>query len=164
MSDYCVIVADGARARFFTLEPVEMPELETGPNLVEQQDLINPEAETPGQALWSDVKGGRNRSSSGSAHGYDDHRTQHETEFLIRFAKVIAEEAGRFTAKRHTKHLVLASDKTMLGFLREALNTSPPHVQDIHDLAKNLGKFNTIDIHQHLADAGLLPKRRKRGE
>lgn len=30
MSEYCVVVAQGSRARFFTLEPAEVPEMEGG--------------------------------------------------------------------------------------------------------------------------------------
>jgi hypothetical protein len=38
MSDYCIVIANGVRARFFTLDPVEFPELESGPLLCEGED------------------------------------------------------------------------------------------------------------------------------
>lgn len=164
MSNYCVIVADGARARFFTLEPVDVPELESGPNLVERSDLINPEAESQGQELWSNVKAGRNRSAGGGAHSYDDHRTQHEAEFLVRFARLIAEETGRMAGQNKVKHVVIAAEKAMLGFIREALASGGPKNTEVRELAKNLSKQATLEIHQHLSDAGLVPKRRKPGE
>ena len=53
MSEYCVVVADGTRARFFTLEAAQFPEMESGPNLIEKKDLINPETETAGRELSS---------------------------------------------------------------------------------------------------------------
>jgi len=164
MSDYCVIVADGARARFFSLDTVEVPELESGPNLVEANDLINPEAETEGRALWSDIKTGRNRSSGGGgAHGYDDHRSQHEAEYLARFARVVAEQAAGLAGRDNIKYLVLVADKAMLGFLREALRAAGPKQAEIRELPKNLSKHATLDIHEHLGEAGLLPKRRRPG-
>jgi len=59
MSDYCVIVTGGAYARFFTLEPVEFPELESGPRLVECGKIANPEKEIAGRHLYTDSKMGR---------------------------------------------------------------------------------------------------------
>ncbi len=166
MNEYCVIIADGARARFFTLEAAEIPEMESGPNLQEQNDLINPEAETQGQELWSNTKSGRNRAvAGGGGHGYDDHRGQHEAEFVNRFARLIAEQAAGFVQQNKPRHLVIAADKSMLGFIRDALNHSPGlNGLEIHELAKNISKLSALDIHQHLSDARLIPKRRKPGE
>jgi len=59
MSDYLVVVASAARARFFTLEPAEFPELESGPNLVDQGELLNPQARIPERELFADSKTGR---------------------------------------------------------------------------------------------------------
>ena len=52
MSAYCVVVCNGNRARFFTLEPVGTPG-ESGPNLVERSDLVNAEAAAPGEEIGS---------------------------------------------------------------------------------------------------------------
>ena len=35
----CVVVCAGGQARLFTLEPAELPELESGPNLVPLEEL-----------------------------------------------------------------------------------------------------------------------------
>ena len=45
MNTYLVAVVDGAFARFLTLQPVEMPDYESGPNLVEQERLSSAEKE-----------------------------------------------------------------------------------------------------------------------
>ena len=93
MSDYCVVVTGGACARFFTLEPVEFPELESGPRLIECGELYNPEKRIPARNLYTDSKTGRHRASRGGpAHGYDDHRSQHEDEFDRRFAHEVMEK------------------------------------------------------------------------
>lgn len=43
MSDYLIVVVNRAQARFFTLEPVEFPELESGPRLTTHTEFENPE-------------------------------------------------------------------------------------------------------------------------
>ena len=115
MNGNCVIVADNGRARFFRLTDVEFPELESGPNLEEINDLVNPEREAAGDEIWSDAKSGRNRGNGGApAHGYDDHRDQHEEEFDRRFARSIASEAERL-ANGSTRELVVVAQKRALG-------------------------------------------------
>jgi len=65
MNHYSVIVAGGSRARFFTLEAAQFPELESGPRLVEQKDLINSENQMHNGSLWSETQSGRNRAPNG---------------------------------------------------------------------------------------------------
>ena len=45
MCDYSILIASGAYARYLTLEPMELPELESGPKLVERGKLFNPRKE-----------------------------------------------------------------------------------------------------------------------
>ena len=162
MSQYSVIVAGGARARFFTLEAVQVPEMESGPRLVEQKDLVNPEHQAHDSALWSESKTGRNRAPSGGpAHGYDDHRNQHEDEFERRFARSIADEATRMVKSNNTRHVILVAQKRMLGFLRSAIDPLLKAGVNIHEFAKDLGKLAPQDLHEHLARERLLPPRRR---
>jgi protein required for attachment to host cells len=162
MGEYCVVVADGTRARFFTLEAADLPGVESGPNLVEREDLINTEAEMPGRELWTDSKSGRNTtSSSGMTHGYDDHRDKHEDEIVRRFAAKVTGEAMRLIQQHHAKQLVLVSAKRMLGFLRDSLVIPPKASITVHELAKDLTHMSLQDLHGHLDNAGLLPKRRQ---
>ena len=162
MNQYCVVVANGSRARFFKLEEAEIPEIQSGPNLVETLDLVNPEKESAGGNPWSENKSGRNRSANGNAHGYDDHRKQHEEEFERRFANSIAEEASRMSKKLHASRLILVSQERMLGHLRTAIS---PMLNGIKswELAKDLSKLNPIDLHEHLAKEKILPERRGPG-
>ena len=96
MSECCVVVADGSRARLFTLEPTKSKRMQSGPKLVEQKDLVLPEKDTRGRDLWTDLKSGRGRAwGGGPSHGYDDHREQHVDEFERRFAQKVADEAKR---------------------------------------------------------------------
>lgn len=160
MNDCFVVVAAGSCARFFALEPAQVPEIESGPNLVEKRRIDNADWSSHGEALWSDKKSGRNRAPGGAgAHGYDDHRSHHQDEVERRFARDIAEEMQRLNRAHHPKTIVLVAEKRMLGALR---NTLPPNGSEItiHELAKDLCKFGAHEVHQHLAKARLLPPRR----
>ncbi|MDV3238825.1 MAG: host attachment protein [Gammaproteobacteria bacterium] len=161
MNHNCVVVAGGSRARFFTLRDAEFPEMESGPNLCEVADLVNPENELPGSDLWTNLKSGRNRGGGGSpAHGYDDHRSQHEDEIDRRFARNIAREASRLIQANATRELVLVAQKRVLGFLRNELNGLAKAGVEIRELAKDLSKLSPLELHEHLARERLIPERR----
>ncbi len=157
MSECFVIVASGGCARFFSLEPVEFPEMESGPNLVERGRLDNAEWGTHGAAVWSDIKSGRNRAPGGAgAHRYDDHRSQHQDELERRFAREIADEMQRMTKSLHPRRVVLVAQKHLLGALRGVLRTNGAQVS-VEELAKDLCKLGAREVHSHLAKADLLP-------
>jgi protein required for attachment to host cells len=161
MQNNYVVVAGGSRARFFALQDVEFPEMQSGPNLCEINDLVNLEKESSGNELWSDTKSGRNRGGGGSpAHGYDDHRSQHEDEFERRFARDIAREAAKLLNQNSTKQLVLVAQKRILGFLRNELDSLVRAGVEVKELAKDLTKLSPLELHEHLARERLIPERR----
>ncbi len=162
MNNYSVIVAGGSRARFFTLEDADIPELESGPRLVELSDLINPENNSHEGTLWSAGKSGRNRAPGGGpAHGYDDHHAQHEGEFERRFARDIAEAAMRLVKSTNTRHIIIVAQQRMLGFMRNALDPLLKAGVHIQEFAKDLGKLPPQDLHAHLSRQNLLPPCRR---
>ncbi len=157
MSDYCVVVADGARARLFILEQADIAE--GGPNLVELSDLANPEAEAAGREIYSDEKSGRNVApAGGGAHGYNDHRDQHIDETERRFAKDIAAAAAQVLAREMAGCLVLAANPRMLGHLRAAMSATAPDLK-VREVHKDLVKLPAHEVHEHLAAEGILPQR-----
>lgn len=162
MSDYLVLVTDGTKARFFSLEPAAVLQLDTSPKLVEQQDLISTEIDVPGKDMWADQKSGRNRAPfQGPAHGYDDHRDKHIEEFQRRFAHRISEAAIKLAQRHHAKQLVMVAETQMLGLLRKEL-AIPPHASFcVQEFAKDLTKLGTEELHSHLVQADLLPAIRK---
>lgn len=159
---YCVLVADGTRARFFALDSGARNPGESGPDLVEYEDRVNPEHELQGHDKYSTTRTGVNLNpGKGPAHGYDDHRDQEEREHERRFAREIARHAIEFAQAEEAGHLVVAADKRMLGLLREALDV-PPHARfELRELAKDLTRFPAVDVHRHLSDAGLVPARHR---
>lgn len=164
MSDYCVVLVDGGRARFFTLEPAEDTVAEGGPNLKEHEDLLNPEQEASGGELWSEVKSGRNRvPMGGQAHGYDDHRDVHLDEYRRRFARSVAREATRLARENHSKNIVLAAQSKMLGLVRNELDQALPPGVAVRDIAKDISKLSPQEVHKYLAREHLVPPRRSPG-
>lgn len=164
MSDYCVIVAGGASARFFTLEPVEFPELESGPRLVERGKIVNPEKEIAGRDLYTDSKMGRGHAPhGGSAHGYDDHRLQHDKEFDRRFARKISKKAGSIAQADQARYVVLVAPARMVGLMRQEMYTIFKHNVKVTILAKDMAKFSPRKIHDHLAKMHVLPQQKRPG-
>ncbi len=159
MSKYCVVVADGARARLFSLDEAGVGIGEGGPDLVELSDLANSEVEAAGQEIYSNVKSGRNvGSAGGGAHGYDDHRDQHIEESERRFAKQIAAAATDAVVRQKPGCLVVSADPHMMGHLREAMNSSVGGIQ-VKEVVKDLTKLAPQELHEYLAGDHMLPAR-----
>ena len=159
-SNYLVVVADGTCARFFTLESAAKPSVESGPHLLERDDLVNPEHEQSGGDKYSTTRSGLNLNPRGGpSHGYDDHRAQHEQEHERRFARDVASRAVSLAQENHAGHLVLAAERHMLGLLRDALKIPVKSGIEIRELAKDLTKLAPTEIHEHLAMAGVLQAR-----
>ena len=164
MSDYCVAVVDAARARLFVLEEARLPEVESGPKLIEKLDLVNPEKQVPGREMFGNAKGGRNRSpAGGQSHGYDDHRDNHEQEFEKRFARQVTQEIEKCVRETHARHVVVAAEPRMLGILRPNLASLSRHGVEVRELARNVCKLAPAEIQELLAKAECVPACRRPG-
>ncbi|MDN5849155.1 MAG: host attachment protein [Nitrococcus sp.] len=159
MSEYSVVVAEGARSRFFTLEPVEVPELESGPNLKEHDSLVNPSHKAHQLSIYADTRGGGNRTAGGQTHGYDEHRQRFDDEMEARFARDIVKHVDVLIRSNGTRRLILCAEKRMLGFLRQAINGRIPRDVQVIEVPKDLAKLNVRDLHDRLARKGYLPAR-----
>lgn len=157
MNTYLVAVVDGATARFFTLKPLEMPEYESGPTLVEQDGLVAAEREQLGEDLWATTKPGRNRGTAGQAHGYGDHREQHMVEFGRRFAQSIVRHINDLIQAEGINSLVLVAEPQILGQIREAIAPALPSQIKVQDLAKDLCALKPHELQDYLAKRELLP-------
>ncbi|PWG60991.1 host attachment protein [Spiribacter halobius] len=158
MSEYCVVVAEGARARFFTLERPDLPELEGGPDLMEHLSLANPRHRAHDSKVYADARSGRNRTPGGQGHAYDEHRDGHDAEMEHRFARDIARQLDGLARSNGTRRVILCAEKRMLGFLRNGLPELPG--VEIREVQKDLAKLGPRELQEHLARDGLLPRRR----
>jgi len=159
MTRFLVAVVNGAKARFLTLEPLDAPELESGPDLIERCDLVNPAFEMAGQDLWANTKTGRNRGGGGKGHNYDDHRDNHLVEFGRRFAQDIVIEIDKIIKEYELNSLILVAEPQILGVLRECLHGSNGRSITIDELAKDLCRLKSRQLHDYLSQKDLLPER-----
>jgi protein required for attachment to host cells len=157
MRHILVAVMNGTKARFLTLEPASLTEPEAGMKLVEQDSLLNPENELLGQDLWSTSKTGRNRSTSGQSHAYDDHREQHCVEFEKRFANQITHHIAQLVQAHEIQQLLLVSEPQFLGLMRDSLAGTLPKRLEVTELAKSIAQMTAAQMHQYLAEQALLP-------
>ncbi len=161
MSDYLIVVVNRAWARFFTLEPVEFPELESGPRLINRAELENKEIREV-QKMYTDSKTGRGAApQGGSVHGYDDKRDKHLDELRRRFAMKVLERIQKLASAERARTVILAASVRMRRFLYTDLDTLTRQGYRVHKISKNIINFSPQKIHEYLADDGLVPKQRK---
>lgn len=163
MLNTVVVVANGSKARFFSVRPAEVPQYESSPQMVEHGTLLNPEQTASGKDLWSDTKSGSYRSSAGSGmHSYDDHRDQHRVEFERRFVQTVAGETANLVRREGAARVVVTADTRMLGMLRDELHRG--NGVEVKEVAKDYSKFSPYELHEQLASLDLIPARRRPGQ
>lgn len=161
MSDYLIVVVNRSQARFFVLEPVTHPELESGPRIVLRDEIRNMELET-GKDLYADSKTGRGSApAGGSVHGYEDKRLRHLEELRRRFAGSVMQSLQCMARNENTRHIVLAASARMRRFLYPQLDACFRTGLEIHKVSKNMINFGPQKIHDHLAQAGLVPGQKR---
>jgi hypothetical protein len=161
MSDYLIVVVNRAWARFFTIEPVEFPELESGPRLMSREELENAEIRDV-QEMYTDSKTGRGAApQGGSVHGYDDKRDKHLDELRRRFAMKVLERIQKLAREEQARTVILAASARMRRFLYTDLDTLTRKGCRVHKISKNIINFSPQKIHKYLADDGLVPKQKK---
>jgi hypothetical protein len=162
MGDYLIVVINRQEARFFTIEPVAFPELESGPNLVEGDKLVNPEAMVDAQERYTDSKTGRGSAPMGGlVHGYDDHRDQHLDELRHRFADKVMAHIRRLCKTQKARTIIVAASARMRRFLHDELDVLAKQGIEIHKVSKNMINFSPQKIHLHLAEAKLVPEKKR---
>lgn len=160
MSDYLIVVVNRALARFFTLEPVEFPELESGPRMLPYEEMVNPEL-ADSQELYTDSKTGRGAAPQGGAvHGYDDNRDQHLDEVRRRFAASVVERIQKVAKDKQVRTIILAASARMRQFLYPSLETAVRDEFRIIKVSKNMINFTSVKIHAYLAEEGFAPPQR----
>ena len=157
MSQYLIVVANRALARFFTLEPVDVPEMESGPRIKAKTDLENQELKDS-QELFADSKTGRGAApQGGSVHGYDDKREQHLDELRRRFATVVFDKIKNVAKAEGSRTIVLAASARMRRFLYPEVDTLDRQGYRVHKVSKNMINFSPEKIHAYLAETGVIP-------
>jgi hypothetical protein len=161
MSHYLIVLVNRSIARFFTLEPVEFPELESSPRLTAHTELHNQEI-SGGRDIFSDSKTGRGTAPQGGrVHGYDDKRDQHLDEFRRRFANEVFDRTQKLANTERSRTIILAVSARMRRFLYPELDTLSRQRYRIHKLSKNMINFSPQKIHEYLSEDGLIPGQKR---
>ena len=156
MNGYCVVVLDNRRARFFSLSGARVPRNRSGPVLVEERDLVNPEAEMRDRDLFTDTQTGCNRSMGGVAHRYDDHRGHHRESLSQHFARRVVHEARAMAQDMGADSVILSSSSSMLGVLRkEAALVHEPRTWKV--VQGDMARMPPREIHDLLARKDIIP-------
>jgi hypothetical protein len=162
MGEYLIVVVNDEKARLFTLEAVNFPELESGPRIVELKDLINPEAMVGNQERYSDSKTGRGTAPRGGpVHGYDDRREHHLGELRRRFSVTVVKEVQELAKARHVGTIIVATAAPMVRYVSPELEPLANQGFDVLKVAKNMINFPPQRIHAHLAEMGLVPEQKR---
>ena len=157
MARTCIIVVDSAHARFFTLEIPEEPSIDGGARFVEHQDLVNPEADIPERALFSDRRGSAHASPKGAAHALDDGRERHRQELERRYVRRLVDETERFVQREQARRLLLVAEPRLLGVVREQLRYDRLRQIEVIELGENLCQRPIAQIQSILALRGVVP-------
>jgi hypothetical protein len=156
MSHYLIVLVNRSMARFFTLEPVEFPELESSPRLIACTELED------GQEIFADSKTGRGAApQGGSVHGYEDKRDQHLNELRRRFAIGVLKQIQKLASTKRSRIIILAASARMRRFLYPELDMLSQQGYRIHKLSKNMINFSPQKIHEYLAENGLIPEQKR---
>jgi hypothetical protein len=162
MGEHLIAVVNDEKARLFALEPVKFPELESGPRIVELQDLINPEAMVGDQERYSDSKTGRGAAPRGGpVHGYDDRREQHLEEIRRRFSATVIKEIQKLAKAQRVGAIIVAVSAPMRQHVYPGLDTLSRQGFEVSKVAKNMIKFSPQALHAYLASVGLVPEQRR---
>ncbi|MFW5893826.1 MAG: host attachment protein [Verrucomicrobiota bacterium] len=159
MKKHFVLVADGSHARFFTLRARDIPEMESGPTLIETGTLNNEVVEQPDHEVFANDSGRNKAPVGGGAHGYDDHRGNHKEEFRKRFAEQIVEHLRK--QLKDVEVLTISANPDMVAHLRAAVRHLPAAGCEIRECPEDLTKQSAQQIHNHLAKQGHLPERKE---
>lgn len=172
MKRACIATIDAAKARIFLYQEQTNPGFE----LTEIGDLDNAGRRLADRDLYSESRpalkgnsirrgpvGGASRSDQGApGAGSDDHRDAHRSEMDAKFAKLIIEELDSQVTRRKLGHLVIIAAPKMLGALREVSDVLHRDGLVVEEIDKDLSNVPSAQLHDYLADAGIVPPRQRR--
>lgn len=152
-----LVVADSARARFFSWQGTSDPALDGTPHLVELENVSNPEARVHDRDSFID-RGPRTRSrAAGSPQASDDSQDGSRKESQLRFVRLVAEQLSKRIAEQRPGRLLLVAERNMLEDVRREVVPALPRDLEVVELAENLSKQSTNELQRALAHKGLLP-------
>lgn len=162
--NFCVVVADAARARVLALDVERAVAGPTTSELVELASLTNPMLRAIDSATVSDSGSGRRGGAKTPLHSTPDHRDHRRRDIERHFAASIAEEAAAVWRKYPSCEIVVVAAPVMLGLLRPAIDRQLRAKDQItiHEIVGDHTKLSAPKLHDLLAGSRLLPERGRR--
>ena len=158
MPRFALLVADAARARLFHVAPTDGDPVR-GVTLDERGDYINPERRRPAGEGLADHPG-VGHAASGVGYGLD-HSEDRTREVDRRFAAELAAALAQVIAGTGTTRAVLIASPRMLGELRPACKAALGAAIEVSDRGLDLTRLTTPQLHDRLAELGLVPARER---
>jgi protein required for attachment to host cells len=155
----CIVIADRARARLFSVEEERDTPFEEGRRrLKEHRDLVSPEGKLTDHDLFRDTRPGRRGRPAVASGGYtvDDGKSRQRAESARRFAKDLVEATADLLRARKPKRLLLIASPKFLGVLRRQLEPTIPKGVELAALAEDLSWHAPARIEQVLARRGVF--------
>lgn len=160
MPRFCLVVANAARCRLYHIEPSDDDRSGRTVRLDERGDYISSERRHPPSEALTDHPGTAH-APTGVGFGLDDHRDARTRSIDRGFATTIVGSLASLLAETKTTRAVLVASPRMLGELRRASAAAlPPGIQ-VDELGLDLTRLTTPQLHDRLADHGLVPARER---
>ncbi|HVJ15037.1 MAG TPA: host attachment protein [Polyangiaceae bacterium] len=151
MKRILILIADGARARFFRPESVPRRGSPDAVRLREIAGLVNPAGE-----LTSLESLGEDRAPRGGGLGYDDDRAGHFREVERRFVREIARATADFARRGEAEEVLAAVSPHLLGALRQTLAAAVPREVEVKEFAADISWHTPQRIQDFFSRHGAL--------
>jgi protein required for attachment to host cells len=148
MDKSIIVIINSNLARFFTLEPAEWPEYESGPNLIEQKNVSYSKANYEGN-FWFNLISHPQRNSSNFV--------ERSERFERKFGQQITSEIVSLIRIHQGQKLILVARPQILNLVKKFFKPTIFKTIQVTELNKDLSHFNTSKIHQYLAQKQLIP-------
>ena len=149
MERYCILVADGARARFFAYKARPWEWGTARPKLAEQADLVNPERVIAGADMYGEARSAAHPAGTTGHHAaFDDHRQDSRRESQRRFARRLAERLAELAAQTSAARLVAGAGPELDRVLHPALR--------VDEVTRDLTHLTAELVQAHLIKEGVL--------
>jgi protein required for attachment to host cells len=159
MANQCIVIADRARARFFVVKEAEDPSVEGGPNLAEQEDMVNPEGQLTDAELFADRRSGHAYSAPAGGYAVNDGKDRERLESAHRFVTDLSAATAEFVRSRKADELVVVATPKFLGLLRPEIRKVLPKSTKLVELDEELTWHALPHIQDVLTRRGVLPPR-----
>ncbi len=158
----CIAIIDATRARICEYDERKA----AGQELTEIHDLVDPGrrhlAEVFEDTVGGERLGGGNSAGKGThQQATDDHRQQFMNSRDDKFAREVIAEVDRIVRDGAFTHVVIVAAPHMLGELRKHADVLRRDGLKLDELDRDLGGMNDTQVHDHLAQAGIVAPRRR---